>query len=45
MNGILEMTKCMNQNVDERILNGMSALPIDCLWSGLGKKMAGSGKH
>jgi hypothetical protein len=24
MNGILEMTKCMNQNVDERTLNGMS---------------------
>jgi DNA-binding transcriptional LysR family regulator len=25
MNGILEMTKCMNQKIDERILNGMSA--------------------
>jgi hypothetical protein len=24
MNGILEMMKCMNQNVDERTLNGMS---------------------
>jgi hypothetical protein len=26
MNGIFQMTKCLNQNFDERILNGMSLL-------------------
>jgi hypothetical protein len=26
MNGIIEMTKCMNKSLDERILNGTSIL-------------------
>jgi DNA-binding transcriptional LysR family regulator len=42
MNGILEMTKCMNQNVDERILNGMSAFAaiIQCgSFAGAGKAL------
>ena len=40
MNGILEMTKRMNQNVDERILNGMSAFAaiVQCgSFAGAGK--------
>jgi molybdenum-dependent DNA-binding transcriptional regulator ModE len=42
MNGILEMTKCMNQNVDERILNGMSAFAaiVQCgSFAGAGKAL------
>ena len=42
MNGILEMTKCMNQTVDERILNGMSAIAaiVQCgSFAGAGKAL------
>jgi hypothetical protein len=42
MNGIIEMTKCMNQNFDERILNGMSILAaiVQCgSFAGAGKKI------
>src|ERR1700676_2178605 len=42
MNGILEMTKCMNQNFDERILNGMSILAaiVQCgSFAGAGKAL------
>jgi hypothetical protein len=42
MNGILEMTECMNQNVDERILNGLSAFAaiVQCgSFAGAGKTL------
>src|SRR5258705_3639765 len=42
MNGIIEMTKCMNQNFDERILNGMSivAAIVQCgSFAGAGKAL------
>jgi DNA-binding transcriptional LysR family regulator len=42
MNGIFEMTKCMNQNLDERILNGMSMLAaiVQCgSFAGAGKTL------
>jgi DNA-binding transcriptional LysR family regulator len=42
MNGILEMTKCMNQNVDERILNGLNAFAaiVQCgSFAGAGKAL------
>src|ERR1700724_2190356 len=42
MNGIIEMTKCMNQNFDERILNGMSILAaiVQCgSFAGAGKAL------
>ena len=42
MNGIIEMTECMNQNFDERILNGMSILAaiVQCgSFAGAGKAL------
>jgi DNA-binding transcriptional LysR family regulator len=42
MNVIIEMTKCMNQNFDERILNGMSILAaiVQCgSFAGAGKAL------
>jgi len=42
MNGILEMTQCMNQNLDERILNGLSILAaiVQCgSFAGAGKAL------
>jgi len=32
MNEIIEMTKCMNQNLDEQVLNGMSVLAAIVRW-------------